>query len=149
MPLSCLRHSRFRQLSWIMVTHVRAPSEAPISSIPLLFRQPWPRLFLWVLFSSGIASYTPQKSVIATTASLSLPARVSQEVSSDPSRLYFKVLPRWVIFLFFSIYAKRGAGGGIWKPVPLRFNLMHLGHKFLFHEAGCISPVSKPQFLHP
>lgn len=149
MPLSCLQHSRFRQLSWIMVTHVRAPSEAPISSIPLLFRQPWPRLFLWVLFSSGIASYTPQKSVSGYDCISLSPLRFLRKFLLTPRVYILKYFLSGWFFLFFSIYAKHGAGGGFWKPVPLRFNLLYLGHKFLFHEAGCISPVSKPQFLHP
>lgn len=33
------------------------------------------------------------------------------------------------------------------KLVPLRLNLMYLGHGFQFQEAGWM--VSKPQFLYP
>lgn len=119
----------------------------PHQQHPLLFRQPWPRLFLWVLFSSGIASYTPQKSVSGYDCiSLSLLGFLRKFLLTPRVYILKYFLSGWFIFLHLCKVRSRW---GFWKPVPLRFNLMHLGHKFLFHEAGCISPVSKPQFLHP
>lgn len=100
MPVSCLQHSRLRQLSWIMVTHVRAPSEASIGSIPLLFYTALTKIifvgfvFIWDCFLRSA------KVSQLLWLHLSLPARVSQKVGSDPSSLYFKVLPQWVIFYF-------------------------------------------------
>lgn len=67
---------------------------------PTFLYSPDQDYFCGFCFHLGLLLTLRKSQSVAMTASLSLPARVSQKVGSDPSSLYFKVLPQWVIFYF-------------------------------------------------